>query len=225
MVWCIRSWPADVNQRPEPTPAASPKLADMGALLSSSQILRNPNFWWLGLSLGLLLSSYSAILSNLTLYATQLGYNETYAARLIMVVAIGGVVGKLLFGFAADRFSKKAGLFVAQLSVFIGFLMLYYAPSYTLILVASLLLGLASGGMLPVWGALMANLFGLLSYGRAMGLIGPLVTLCVIPAYPLVGRLYDISGNFTLPLIVFCGMVIASGILLMPLRVRSPSQS
>ena len=220
----IRSWPADVGRSAEPTSASSRTVVDIGKLLPLGQIIREPNFWWLGLSLGLLFGTYSAMLSNLTPYATQLGHNEAQASRLIMVVAIGGVLGKLMFGMAADRFSQKASLWVAQMFVLTSFLLLASEPPYALLLVASLLLGLASGGMLPVWGALMANLFGLASYGRAMGLIGPLVTLCVIPAFPLAGRLYDVSGNFTLPLYVFSGVVVAAAVLLIPLRVRQPGK-
>ena len=71
----------------------------------------------------------------------------------------------------------------------------------------------------------MAKLFGLASYGRAMGLIGPLVTLCVLPALPLAGRLYDLSGDFKLILLVFSGLVVAAGVLLIPLRVNQPQSA
>ena len=70
----------------------------------------------------------------------------------------------------------------------------------------------------------MAKLFGLASYGRAMGLIGPLVTLCVLPAFPLAGRLYDLSGDFKLTLFVFSGVVVAAGVLLIPLRLNQPGK-
>ena len=220
----IRSWPADVGRSAEPAPATPGVVVDIGKLLQLGQILREPNFWWLGLSLGLLFGAYSAMLSNLTPYAAQLGYNEAQASRLIMVVAIGGVLGKLMFGMAADRFSLKASLWVAQLIVLMSFFLLSSDLPYTLLLAAGLLLGLASGGMMPVWGALMANLFGLASYGRAMGLIGPLVTLCVLPAFPLAGRLYDLSGDFKLTLYVFSGIVVVAGVLLIPLRVHQPDQ-
>ena len=220
----IRSWPVDVGRSAEPSPATSASVADIGKLLPLGQILREPNFWWLGLSLGLLFGAYSAMLSNLTPYATQLGYSEAQASRLIMVVAIGGMLGKVLFGMAADRFSLKISLWVAQLVVLVSFLLLTFDLPYPLLLAAGLLLGLASGGMMPVWGALMANLFGLASYGRAMGLIGPLVTLCVLPAFPLAGRLYDLSGDFKLTLFVFSAIVVAAGVLLIPLRVNQPGK-
>ena len=216
----IRSWPVDVGRGAEPSPATSGTVVDIGKLLSLGQILREPNFWWLGLSLGLLFGAYSAMLSNLTPYAAQLGHNEAQASRLIMVVAIGGMLGKVLFGMAADRFNLKFSLWVAQLVVLVSFILLASDLPYPLLLATGLLLGLASGGMMPVWGALTANLFGLASYGRAMGLIGPLVTLCVLPAFPLAGRLYDLSGDFKLTLFVFSGIVVAAGVLLIPLRVH-----
>jgi hypothetical protein len=74
--------------------------------------------------------------------------------------------------------------------------------------------------MLPIWGALMARIFGLLSYGRAMGLMGPLITLCVMPGYTLVGRLYDTSGSYVPALLCFSAGLVVCAVLIVPLQSR-----
>ena len=38
-------------------------------------------------------------------------------------------------------------------------------------------MGLAAGGILPVWGALMAAIFGVANVGRSMGLQAPIISL------------------------------------------------
>ena len=136
-----------------------------------------------------------------------------------MAVAICGLIGKLLFGMAADRISLKMGLWIAQGMVILALLLLASQPGYGLMLIATSLLGLAAGGMLPVWGAMMAQAFGLASYGRAMGLMGPLITLCVMPSFPVMGRLVDASGNYTSALYLFSGVVVLAAVLLLPLRL------
>ena len=216
VLWTIRSWPSEVGiQEPQAGEVGSSATAQLGL----KDILRNSNFWWLAASLGLLFSTYTAILSNMTPYATQLGHQEEAASGLIMVVAIGGLLGKLLFGVAADMLGHKLALWSAQLLVTIGFVLLALEPSYPLILLACVSIGLAAGGMLPVWGAFIADIFGLQSYGRAFGLMAPIITLFVMVGFPLTGRLYDVTGSFSLCLWIFSGLMAVAAALVVPLRL------
>ena len=140
-----------------------------------------------------------------------------------MVVAGSGLLGKLLFGVAADMLNHKLALWAAQLLVAIGFIVLALEPSYPLIILACVSIGLAAGGMLPVWGALTANIFGLQSYGRAFGLMAPIITLFVMLGFPLVGRLYDDTGSFSLSLWIFAGLMVVAATLVAPLRLPRES--
>ena len=124
-----------------------------------------------------------------------------------------------LFGLAADKLNLKVGLWIAMTLVLTAFLMMASEPGYPLMLLAAGLLGLATGGMLPVWGSLMARVFGLLSYGRAMGLMGPLITLLVMPGFAVVGRLYDASGSYRLGLVLFAGVTVLAMLILLPLKL------
>ena len=114
------------------------------------------------------------------------------------------------------------GLWIAQGLVVLAFVALAVGPGYTLLLIFCVILGLATGGMLPVWGAMMAQVFGIASYGRAMGLMGPVITLCILPSYPVVGRLFDASGSYVSSLYLASAAVIVSALLLLPLRASSP---
>ena len=222
VLWTIRSWPAEVViQVSEEVEAGG--FISAAAQLGLKDILRNSNFWWLGASLGILFSTYTAILSNMTPYATQLGHQDEAASVLIMVVAICGLLGKLLFGMAADILGQKLALWSAQLLVAIGFAILAMEPSYSLILLACVSIGLAAGGMLPVWGAFIADIFGLQSYGRAFGLIAPIITLFVMVGFPLTGRLYDATGSFSLSLWIFSGLMVVAALLIVPLRLPRKS--
>jgi MFS family permease len=99
-----------------------------------------------------------------------------------------GLIGKLLFGYAADRINLKYGLWAAISLAAIGVAILASEPSYPVMLVAALFLGLATGGMLPVWGAMIAVVFGMKSYGRAMGAMMPVIALSVMPG-PILGAI------------------------------------
>mgnify|MGYP001812910334 FL=1 len=215
----VRDHPADMGLHPEGLADAPAVTAGHPQDTDMRGILRSPAFWFLGLALGLLFSAYSAVLSNISPYALNLGSSKEQASTLIMAVAVTGFIGKILFGMAADRFSLKAALWVAQGLVATSFLVLAQEPSHGFMLLGTSLLGLAAGGMLPVWGALMAHLFGLGSYGRAMGLMGPIITLCVMPGFAVIGRMYDSIGSYTPSLYLFTGVCAASALLLLPLRL------
>jgi MFS family permease len=218
VLWSIRNWPSEVGLQ-EPEHAKASGSDSSAPQLGLKDVLRNSNFWWLALSLGLLFSTYTAILSNMTPYATELGHEEEAASGLIMVVAISGLLGKLIFGVAADMLGHKLALWIAQLLLAIGFVVLALEPSYPVILLACVSIGLAAGGMLPLWGAFIADIFGLQSYGRAFGLMAPIITLFVMLGFPLAGRLYDVTGSFSLCLWIFSGLMAVAAILIVPLRL------
>ena len=214
----IRGRPEDVNMSPEPDPHAGD--APIDATRSTKDILASGNFWYMAISLGFVLGAYSAVLSNLTPYAIAAGLESSAGSTLITVLAVCGLIGKLIFGSAADRLNLKTALWIAEALAIVALgLFAIAGDSYTLMLGAAIFMGLASGGLLPVWGAMLARLFGLASYGLAMGLMSPVVTLCVMPTFVLVGRLVDTYGTFVYPMLVFTGTTAFAMAILLPLRL------
>ena len=220
VILTIRGKPTDVGLLPEGMVAGVSQGAALSPELKLGDIIRLPSYWYLGLALGLLFSVYTATLANLAPYAIGVGVSSAQASSLIMAVAIMGFVGKLAFGMAADKINLKVGLWIAMVLVLVAFVLLAAQPSYSIMLIAAGMLGLAAGGMLPIWGAMMATLFGLVSYGRAMGLMGPLITICVMPSFAIAGSLFDATGNYQLCLYLFTGVTVASMLLLVPLKLR-----
>ena len=219
----VRGKPVDVGMQPEEDRDAGQDPVEE-LVLTTADVFRHRGFWFMSLSLGLLFAAYSAVLANLGPYAQNLGHDQSAASTLIMVVAVAGFVGKLAFGAAADKVNLKLALGAAQLLVFAGLVLLSLEPGYTLILCGTTCIGLAAGGMLPVWGALTARVFGLLSYGRVMGLTGPIVTLCILPSFAVVGRLFDSSGSYATAMQLLCGVMVMSVLLLVPLQAESSAR-
>ena len=91
-------------------------------------------------------------------------------------------------------------------------------PGYPALLATMLLLGIATGGLLPVWNALVPRLFGVANFGRTMGLMGPVISLTTMSVYPLVGSVRDATGSYAA---VFQGDLVALAVavaIVMPLR-------
>jgi len=224
VVLTIRGRPSDIGLLPEGGESAAEAHAS-NVELKLADIIRHPGYWYIGLTLGLLFSVYTSILANIAPYATGLGATSAQASTLIMAVAVTGLLGKLIFGMAADKLNLKVGLWIAMALVFVAFLLLAGEFGYPIMLLAAGLLGLAAGGMLPVWGAMMAMVFGLVSYGRAMGLMGPLITLMVMPGFVVTGRLFDATGSYRLCLLLFAGIIALGTLLLVPLKLSETEPS
>ena len=217
--WTIYGKPEDRGLQAEGfSDQTSTPVPDEHAL-QASDILRQPAFWLIAVSLGLLLSTYGAILANVTPYALSLGRSEAQASSLLMTIAVAGLTGKIIFGMAADKFSLKFGLGIAHALVAVGFVMLSTKPGYASMLVACTAMGLAAGGMLPVWAAMLAQVFGVSSFGRAMGMMAPVITLIVMPSFVIVGRIVDSTGSYTLLLQGFAVALVVAIFLLLPLRM------
>lgn len=184
-------------------------------------IIKHPSYWIVGISLALLFSTYSATLANLTPYLLGQDLSKSTAAQTIMILAIAGLAGKILFGYAADKINLRLALSVTQAALITGLVLLATEPSYTLICAAIILLGLSTGGMLPVWGALLAAIFGTASYGRVMGLMMPLIVLIVMPGYSLAGYLFDQSGGYSSCFFIFSAVVALSMPLMALLKLPS----
>lgn len=202
------------DQSPAPP---GPATADS---LTMAEIIRMREFWLIGLSMGFVFAAFATMLANLSPYAARLGVSDAAISTMIAVLSVAGLVGKLIFGTAADKINLKYGLWSAHCLLLIAFALLLLEPPYWVMLIAAICFGLATGGLLPVWNALVAKVFGVNSFGRAMGAMGPLITLNIMPAYAIVGRLFDSTGSYSAGLIVFGCVLIGAAAMLIPLRVK-----
>lgn len=221
LLWCIYGKPEDRGLKAEGMIATQPGVIVPDTVLGLTDILRHPAFWLIAISLGLLFSTYGAIMANLTPYATSLGLSPAQASSLLMTIAISGLIGKLLFGLAADKFSLKLGLGAAHFLVATGFLLMSTKPGYGGMLTACATMGLAAGGMLPVWAAMLAKVFGVISFGKVMGMMTPVITLTVMPSFAVVGRVVDTTGSYTGLLQIFACILVFAALLLVPLKMTT----
>ncbi len=181
-------------------------------------ILAEPGFWMLGISTGVLYASLTAILASVAPYAVDLGIDKQKAAQLISIMAFTGILGKLLFGYAADFMNLKVGYWLAMAFMGAGLLLLSIQPAYQLMVVASVVIGLSIGGLIPVYGALLAKVFGIASYARVMGLMRVVTLMISMVGAPLAGLAFDMTGAFTLAFQGFAVALVFAGSVIVPLK-------
>lgn len=142
---------------------------------------------------------------------------------LISLLALCGMIGKLGFGAMADFVDLRVALAGAIVLVALG-LLLFLGEGFAMLLGGSVLIGLAAGGMLPVWGAMLAWLFGVAHYGRVMGMMNPLIMPMSVIAPPLAGHIYNRTGSYHNAFMLFIAALVLSLFMLPFIRKDAPAR-
>lgn len=92
-------------------------------------------------------------------------------ARVLSLVLISSIAGRLLMGWLADRFPKKRVMLLIYTVVACAIPLLFYASSNAALYLFALVFGIGLGGDYMIIPLMAAELFGVRVLGRLMGVI------------------------------------------------------
>ena len=141
----------------------------------------------------------------------DLGYDQGLAAKLIISIAVGQVVGKLAAGSLSERMDHRM-IYWAMASMMAVSLFLYSgSPSQAHLYLASVLMGAATGAVLPMIPIVYSARFGTRSIGVVLGIV---VLIMIIGSFGslFAGIVYDTTQSYETAFWAF-------GILLVPAAV------
>ncbi|MCK9563184.1 MAG: MFS transporter, partial [Bacteroidales bacterium] len=185
---------------------------------SPLELIRNRNFCLMSLGIGLLFSVDQALLASQVPFFQDMGFDLTTAALLVSVKTFSAIGGKLIVGALADRvdlrwlYAYVAGSNVLLLTIYV------LQPSFWVLLASVALLGVAVGGVFPIWTTIIAWLFGARSYGTVMGLMSIVIQILAVVSMRFVGEVYDRTGSYLPAFSVYIGLVLLSIALIAMLR-------
>lgn len=191
---------------------------------SIREILGTSTFWLQTLITGSMLGVTLGLLANLSLHAKDLGVVGQSAALLYSVIAFCSFFGKIAFGALIDRIGVRLAGMISVSVMILGLALLASVESYALVVAACFVIGLATGGVSPVWTNLISRAFGARSFGRAMGVMNPLHIPITAPSAPLAGYISDTTGSYTLVFLVYIGLLFAAAIALAFVRQPKPAE-
>ncbi|MEN3976945.1 MFS transporter [Emcibacter sp. SYSU 3D8] len=221
VVWLIvANTPEDKGIEPEPE-STKPHLIAQAAKArpwTTGQILSERSFWAAAIAFGFLTMVFGGVQAHLVPYVQDRGLAGENPAILMSVMAFAGIIGKILFGAATDRLSHRLLFYSASVVLAAALILLRLLPSFDVLIVASALLGLATGGFLPLIGAVVAGQFGPIAFGRVMGLLGPFTMPVAVLGPPLAGYIFDLTGSYVQAFELFLGMIVIAGVAVIFLR-------
>jgi predicted MFS family arabinose efflux permease len=174
---------------------------------SLNRALKTGNFWFLG-SVYLLFSlSFHLVLTHVVPHATDLGVTATRASLIISLIGGSTIPGRLIIGWASDRFSRKMLAIYCALFQVAAMLWLTWSSSLWMFYVFAACFGFAFGGLSNLMATLIGDIFGLTNLGTITGTlvvgfsigaaIGPAwEVLCLMPPIALISFLVGAGAFF-----------------------------
>jgi MFS family permease len=145
------------------------------------------------------------------------------AAGVLSLVLAFSIVGRLLMGWLADRFSKKHVMLLTYLLVAAGIPLLFLGTTRLTLWVSAAIFGIGLGGDYMIIPLMTAEIFGIEILGRLLGVILTAGGIAEAVAPWLIGRLRDATGSYSASCFVLVGIALLGGlaVLWLPERRRT----
>jgi MFS family permease len=172
---------------------------------SIGEVLRRPAFYLLAVGSMCSIGAVGGTIQNLKLYlsldwAAVRGFDkdgaQVLSATVASLILAGSIVGRLLMGWLADRWTKRRVMLLIYVIVAAAIPLMVFAPSPATLKVFAVVFGVGLGGDYMIIPLMAAELFGLRLMGRVMGIVltADGVAEAVVPM--VVAGVRDTTGSY-----------------------------
>jgi len=145
------------------------------------------------------IAAVSGTQQNLKLFLSlDQHYTQAHAARVLSLVLIFSLIGRLVMGWLADRFPVRYVMLLIYCLVALGIPFLFLAPAEAPVYTFAVIFGIGLGGDYMIIPLMTANIFGLRILGTLLGVILTADGIAEAVSPWLVGHLRDVSGSYRL---------------------------
>jgi MFS family permease len=183
-----------VAEAPVSTATANAATAERRA--SAASVLRTPQFIVLAATFFLCCAAHSGPIFHTVSYAMICGASALAAASIYSVEGVAGLFGRLIFGVLADRLGVRRVLVAGLALQAVGIYTYIYVSELPHFYMLAAVLGLAYGGVMPLYAVLARDYFGPHVMGTVLG--AATMTSAIGMAFGPVGGgwLYDTFGTY-----------------------------
>ena len=156
--------------RESPPGAAAPIVREERAAIGP--VLKTQAFYLLAIGSMCSIAAVGGTMQNLKLFLSlDVHLAQGDIARLLSLVLVVSLAGRLLMGWLADRFPKKKVMLGIYLAVAGGIPLLFFAASRAALYLFAAIFGIGLGGDYMIIPLMAAELFGVRLLGRVMGIV------------------------------------------------------
>jgi sugar phosphate permease len=201
-----------VRSRPPGAAAEAVSVAAAGAALPGlelSEALRTRSFWTIAAAQFLYACVAAGMLAHMGAYFAGLGYKAAAAAEVISAIYLCTSAGKLVMGAFADRLSGRRALALDFAMAGAGLALMFKAASAAFLIPFVILSGLTMGAPLVLIPLVAVDSLGLKRFGSIMGVAGLFSTIGGAIGPIAAGRIFDVTGSYSMALVMFIAMCAA----------------
>src|SRR5690606_14068737 len=189
----IRRAPAAATQS---AAGETPEAGADSAMASIGSVMRKPQFIVLAAVFFLCCAAHSGPIFHTVSYAMLCGASALAAASIYSVEGVAGLFRRLIFGVLADRSGVKRVIIGGLVLQAVGIYTYIYVGELTQFYMLAVVLGLAYGGVMPLYAVLARDYFPAHVMGTVLG--GITMTSSIGMAFgPLGGGwIFDTFGDY-----------------------------
>jgi MFS family permease len=162
-----------------------------------AQAVRTRAFWMLVIAECAYGAAVGGTFIHLVAYLQLLNYSEAAAVMVVSILLGMAAIGKPTMGFLGDKIGGRNALGVGFILMAAAILLLLNLHHPALLIPYMLLAGLSGAAPVALVPMVLAETLGLRRFGTLFGWIGMLMTVGIFIGPILVGKLYDLSGNYS----------------------------
>ncbi|MEC7915799.1 MAG: MFS transporter [Actinomycetota bacterium] len=152
-------------------------------------------------------------------YAKERGISPVAAATLVGLLGGSSVLSRIGFSWLTNHFGTfrifRFGFVLCPIAFAIWLLA---GSSFVALAIFMVIMGIGYGSFVAVSPLVLADLFGVVGLGSLMGIMYTACGLGALIGPPIAGRMIDVQGSYTMPLLVGLGLGLISLLLLTLLR-------
>ena len=176
------------------------------------QALKMRVFWHITIGYVCLFLAGMAVTTNIMPYLTTIGIDRQTSSFLLIGLVIGGLTGRLGFGWLGDRLNKRYVAITGIILVALNLLLFVYIVPVAgwMILPAIIIFSLGYGGAVTMQSVLLKEYFGTGNLGAIIGFSVGLTRTGTIIGPPLASWLYETFNSYNIAWLVLTGFVCMS---------------
>jgi predicted MFS family arabinose efflux permease len=192
---------------PEQHAAAGPQ-----GLLEAMKVMKTGQFWLLAGATFLTATVDQGFIQHQVLILNDVNLSREAAALAVSAIGVIGIVCRVLIGNILDSSSNR-GLSMLYSTLSISALLAFYLVSPIALMAFIVLRAAGHAAVLVDTTVMTKHVFGLKNFGTMVGIFTAITSVGFAAGPWIMGRLFDMNGNYNVAFILFALMPLAAAVM------------
>ena len=206
-------------------PNSVPPKVDSEPQFTVRQAVLTPAFWLITISNVSSSVSITVLAVHLVPRLTDIGLEPVTAGLIVLMVSAIALPSQYVAGYVGDRLPKPPVIFVLLVLQATSVLVLALAENIYWAFMFAVLYGIGFGGRIPLMTAIRGDFFGRKAFATISGISQFPSNLATIGALIFAGYMFDTTGSYFVPFIIFALLNYLGALLMLVVRRPKAARS